>query len=548
MKTLLLISLFFTSLVSLSGKDQGDKQDNDYDVVVYGGTSAGIIAAVQAAKMGKTVVLIVPDGHLGGLTTGGLGQTDIGNKQVIGGLARQFYERIAKKYNRPEAWKWQKKSDYRSHGQSLTEKGESTMWTFEPSVALEVYRDLIRENNIPVVMNERLDLKKRCVVKKNGAIRRILMESGKTFSGGMFIDASYEGDLMARSGVSYFVGREGEEVYHEPLNGVRTRQAIHHQFPDGIDPYRKKGNPESGLLSGINTTAGEEGSGDHKVQAYCFRMCLTDVPENRIPFEKPADYDEQQYALLFRLIEKGYYGPFCTFSAMPNRKTDSNNNGPFSTDFIGQNYAYPDGDYETREKILRAHETYQKGLMWTLANHPRVPDSIRRVFSRWGLPKDEFTDNGHWPDQLYVREARRMIGTLVMTQHHCTQDSTVSRSVGMGAYTMDSHNIQRYVNGKGWVKNEGDVQVGGFGPYPIGYGAIIPKKEECTNLLVPVCLSASHIAYGSIRMEPVFMILGQSAATAACLALDSHTSVQDIDYDRLKEQLLKDKQILYTRK
>jgi len=549
MKTFLFISLFLSFLTPLPvAKDRDAGQDDHYDVVVYGGTSAGIIAAVQTAKMGRTVVLIVPDGHLGGLTTGGLGQTDIGNKQVIGGLAREFYERIARKYDRPGAWKWQRKEDYRSRGQSLTREGETTMWTFEPSVASQVYDDLIRENRIPVVMNERLALGKKCVLKKDGAIRSILMESGRRFSGKMFIDASYEGDLMACSGVTYFIGREGEEVYHENLNGVRTQQAVYHQFPDGIDPYVKEDDPESGLLPGIHTTPGEEGSGDRKVQAYCFRMCLTDVPENRIPFEKPAGYNEQDYELLFRLIEKGYSGPFCTFSAMPNRKTDSNNNGPFSTDYIGHNYAYPDGDYETREAIIRAHETYQKGLMWTLANHPRVPDSIREAFSRWGLPKDEFMDNGHWPGQLYVREARRMIGERVMTQHHCTQDSSVSRSVGMGAYTMDSHNIQRYVNGKGWVKNEGDVQVGGFGPYPISYGAIIPKKEECTNLLVPVCLSASHIAYGSIRMEPVFMILGQSAATAACLAIDNNTTVQELAYNALKEQLLKDKQILQNKR
>ncbi len=519
-------------------------KNNHFDVVVYGGTSAGIVAAVQASRMGKHVVLIVPDGHLGGLTTGGLGQTDIGNKQVIGGIAREFYERIAAKYDKPEAWVWQKKTEYKSYGQSETVKGERTMWTFEPKVAAEVYGDMLRENKIPVVLNERLDLKHPCVMKKKTKIQAVVMESGHIFYGKMFIDASYEGDLMAKSGVSYTVGREAESKYHETLNGVRTKQAIHHQFPDGIDPYITQGDPSGGLLPGIFLSAGEEGAGDKKVQAYCFRMCLTDVPENMIPPEKPEHYNEKEYELLFRYIAHGAKGPFFTFSPMPNRKTDSNNNGPFSTDFIGRNYDYPEGDYRTREIIFREHENYQKGLLWTLANHPRIPDSIRKVYKKWGLPKDEFPENGHWPPQLYIRESRRMVGDMVMTQHHCTGDSVVSRPVAMAAYTMDSHHVQRYVNAEGWVKNEGDVQVGGFPPYPIGYGAIIPKVKECTNLLVPVCLSASHIAYGSIRMEPVFMILGQSAATAACIAIDTKRPVQKVDYTLLRKKLLSDKQIL----
>jgi hypothetical protein len=285
-------------------------------------------------------------------------------------------------------------------------------------------------------------------------------------------------------------------------------------------------------------------------------MVLTDIEGNMIPVDKPEDYNEMEYELLFRCIEAGksgssfsfseagYEGSFYKFAMMPNRKTDSNNEGPVSTDFIGRNYQYPDGDYKTREQIIQNHINYQKGLVWTLCNHPRVPEEIREEYSRWGLPKDEFADNDHWPPVFYIREARRMIGEMVMTQYHCTQDSFVSRLVGLGAYTMDSHNVQRYVTDKGFVQNEGDVQVGGFGPYPIGYGAIIPKSEECTNLLVPVCLSASHIAFGSIRMEPVFMILGQSAATAACLSIDSDCTVQELDYTLLRENLVAGNQVL----
>lgn len=498
----------------------------DYDLVIYGGTSSGLAAAVQASRMGKKVIVIEPTIHIGGLTTGGLGATDIGNKQAIGGISREFYQGIAQKY--------------------ATERTDSleSMWTFEPKVARAVYEDWIKAYDIKIITNERLDLDNG-VLKKNGRIEEIKMESGNTYRAKVFIDASYEGDLMALSGVQYTVGREANLKYGETLNGVQKQLAIYHQFPDGVDPYIVPGDSSSGLLPQVHTQPGVEGSGDQRVQAYCFRMCLTDDPDNRIAIEKPTAYEEQEYELLFRAIEAGYEGPFFIMSKMPNQKTDSNNKGPVSSDFIGRNYDYPEGDYATRERIIQEHEVYQKGLLWTLSYHPRVPEKIRAEFSRWGLPKDEFTDNGHWTPQLYIREARRMVSDFVMTEHHCVQDSiTADRSIGMGAYTMDSHHMQRYVTEKGDVKNEGDVEVGGFGPYPISYGAIIPKKSECTNLLVPVCLSASHIAFGSIRMEPVFMILGQSAATAAALAIDRKIAVQDLDYATLRERLIQDSQVL----
>ncbi|HDS07428.1 MAG TPA: FAD-dependent oxidoreductase [Bacteroides sp.] len=520
----------------------------EYDLVIYGGTSAGIVAAVQAVRMEKSVLVVNPGTHIGGLTTGGLGQTDIGNKQVIGGISREFYRRIRDYYEDTLHWEWETRADYRDGGQTRTLQGEDAMWTFEPKAAMRVFNDLITEYGIPIIRNQRISLQEG-VVKENGKIKALRLESGRLIRGKMFMDATYEGDLMAVSGVSYTTGREAVSEYGESLNGVQTKMAVHHQFEQDIDPYVVPGDTASGLLPGIFEDPGEEGSGDRKVQAYCFRMCLTDVPENRILLRRPGPYNEQEYELLFRALEQGYSGPFFIMSMMPNRKTDANNNGCFSSDFIGRNYEYPEGDYKKRGEIIRAHRNYQLGLLWTLANHPRVPEEIRAEWQQWGLPADEFTDNGHWTPQLYIREARRMVSDFVMTQHHCTQESASARqSVGMGAYTMDSHHVQRYVNEQGFVKNEGDVQVGGFSPYPIEYRSIIPKREECTNLLVPVCLSATHIAFGSIRMEPVFMVLAQSAATAACLAINEHVTLQDLDYMTLRERLIGDEQVLSFRK
>lgn len=515
-----------------------------HDIVVYGGTSGGVAAAVQAARMGRTVVLIEPTRRLGGLTTGGLGQTDIGNKQAIGGISREFYQRIRQHYNRPEAWKWQPHETYRSEGQSRTGDQEDTMWTFEPSAALRVFQDLVREHHVPVIYGERLDLGNG-VVKDGARIVRIRMESGREFEGTVFIDATYEGDLMAGAGVSYTVGREANSQYGETLNGVQTRYAKHHQLVAGLDPFVRKGDPSSGLLPGVDPNGpGEEGSRDHRVQAYCFRMCLTDHPDNRLPWTKPDSYRELDYELLFRNFEAGFDGVPWNNSAMPNRKTDVNNNTGFSTDFIGQNYDYPDADYETRARIVQRHLEYQRGLMWTLAHHPRVPEHVRREVSKWGPCKDEFVEGGGWQEQLYIREARRMVGAYVMTQHHCQGRAVAEDSVGLAAYTMDSHNVQRHVDAQGHVRNEGDVQVGGFPPYPISYRSLVPKADECENLLVPVCLSATHMAFGSIRMEPVFMVLGQSAATAAVLALDAETPVLQVDYANLRERLLADRQVL----
>ncbi len=520
------------------------------DVVIYGGTSAGIVAAIQAKRLGKSVVIIEPTSHLGGLTTGGLGQTDIGNKQAIGGLSREFYRRVRKYYDQPEAWRWQRKEEYQSIGQSRTNPDEDTMWTFEPHAALKIFRDWLHELDIPVVMNERLDRSRGVLTTRSKPWRivSIATKSGNVYRGRMFIDATYEGDLMAAAGVQYTIGRESNSQFGESLNGVQTMHATHHQFVRGVDPFRIRGDRDSGLLPFIESSPPEaDGMGDHRLQAYCFRMCMTDHPENRIPWHKPDGYQEEWYELLLRNFEAGENRVPLSIGLMPNRKTDANNNFGFSTDFIGQNYEYPEASYEKRREILEQHRLYQQGLMWTLANHPRVPDAVRNEVARWGMCRDEFVEGQGWQDQLYIREARRMVADVVMTQHHCQGREKVEDAIGLAAYTMDSHHVRRHVDPDGYVRNEGDVQVGGFPPYPISYRSIVPKGDQCSNLLVPVCLSASHIAFGSIRMEPVFMVLGQAAATAASQAIDHNATVQNLDYENLRATLLQDGAILDRR-
>ncbi|WP_256975502.1 FAD-dependent oxidoreductase [Paenibacillus sp. MY03] len=491
-----------------------------YDLVIYGGTSAGISAAVQAKRLGLAPLLIEPSGRLGGLSSGGLGDTDFGKSAAIGGLSMEFYRRVGIRYGE-----------------------DQPAWMFEPKVALDVFREWIDEYGVEVWLNERLD-EAGGVRKDANRIASIVLESGKTVAGRMFMDASYEGDLMKASGVSYATGREGNAVYGETHNGIQTGVARFNQLPGGIDPYIVKGDRLSGLLPGVNPEAGgADGDGDRRVQAYCYRMCLTDKPDNRIMIDRPSDYDEREYELMFRAIEQGQRR-FFKLRMLPGRKTDSNNDNGFSTDYIGRNYDYPEADYKKRAIIAREHENYQKGLVWTLQNHPRVPKEIRDYYKEWGLPLDEFEENGYWTPQLYIRESRRMIGETVMNENHIFLRSPVHDSVGMGSYNMDSHHVQRHVGQDGFVVNEGDVQIGLPSPYPISYRSIVPKESECANLFVPVCLSSSHIAYGSIRMEPVFMVLGQSAATAAAMAIEADIGVQQVNYEELRERLLSDGQKL----
>ena len=509
----------FYLLLFVSFKVAGQKAT--YDICIYGGTAAGVIAAYTGKMMGKSVLLIEPSKHPGGLTTGGLGFTDIGNKYAISGLSLDLYRRIGKHYGRFE------------------------QWIFEPGVAEKILVGYIERSGAPVLYDYRIV----SANKEQGFIKNIVLEnssnpfaaSNKTISAKMFIDCSYEGDLMARAGVSYTVGREDNSLYNETYNGVRMEET--HQFPDGVDPYKTPGDTASGLLWGISSEKlAPKGTGDKKVQTYNYRVCLTNKKENSIPIMKPENYDPSVYELLVRYIDKkkpvNLNDRVLKIDLMPNGKTDINNNGPFSTDMIGMNYQYPEGDYNTRKKIAKQHEDYVKGLMYFIGHDERIPLHLRNEMLQWGYPKDEYIDNNHFTPQMYVREVRRMVGAYVMTQNNCEGREVVSDAIGMAAYTMDSHNCQRVVV-NGMVKNEGDVQKGGFGPYPIAYRSLTPKAAECKNLLVPVCLSASHIAYGSIRMEPVFMALAQSATVAASRAIDTKKTVQEVDVKKV-QQLLKE--------
>ncbi|NHE58213.1 FAD-dependent oxidoreductase [Cyclobacterium plantarum] len=522
MKNLIVSFCFAFTFLTMSCSTNKESEVENYDVVVYGANSAGIIAAYTAKTMGKSVLLIEPSLHLGGLTTGGLGYTDIGNKYAVTGLSRDFYRRLGDHY------------------------GKFEQWIFEPSVAKKTFQEYLDRAGIEVQYDYRVIE----AIKEDGFIKEIQLEKSsdpsqdhRTVSGKMFIDATYEGDLMAMSGVSYAIGREANEVYGETYNGVQLMNG--HQFPDGIDPYKTPGEPSSGLLWGISEEDLEpDGTGDDKIQAYNYRICLTNDPENRIEITEPEGYDPSMFDLLVRLFEaqpdRKSLNNYFIWSHMPNNKTDINNRGGFSTDMIGMNHEYPEADYERRQEIIDAHTHYTKSLLYFYKTDPRVPAEIQEQMQEWGYPKDEYVDNGNWTPQLYVREVRRMIGEYVMTQANCVGDEVVEDGIGMAAYTMDSHNIQRIViekEGKKMVKNEGNVEIGGFGPYPIAYRSIIPKAEEAKNLFVPAAMSASHIAFGSIRMEPVFMVLGQSAAVAACMAIDGGQTVQEVDVPALQEEL-----------
>ncbi|MFO1063899.1 MAG: FAD-dependent oxidoreductase [Pirellulales bacterium] len=534
----LLMNFLMTSLESR----MLNAQDTEVDLLIVGGTSGGITAAIAGKEAGLRVLLIEPSAHLGGLSSAGLGATDIGNKVAIGGLSREFYKRIKLFYDRPESWTFEKKTDYRSPRQK---PGEDTLWTFEPRVAEAVFREWLDEKKVPYRLRCPIDRSPSSVVREGKRLKSLRTAAGEVLSARYFIDATYEGDLLPLASVDFIIGREANAAYNETLNGVQTRQATKHQFFPGVDPYVRRGDKSSGLLPGVQPEGpGDEGSGDHRLQAYCLRMYLTDVEPNRIPFAEPQGYDERDYELLLRNFEAGLNNLPWHSIMMPNRKTDTNNNTGFSTDFIGANTDWPEASYAEREAIYRRHVHYQAGLCWTLAHHPRVPEKIRREAQQWGLAADEFRDSQNWPHALYVREGRRLVGRTVMTEHHCRGKQTAAHSVGMAAYTMDSHNVQRYVDANGQVRNEGDVQVAGFPPYPIDIGALIPKEEQCENLAVPVCLSASHIAYGSIRMEPVFMVLGQSAALMAAEADKDNRSLQSIDYTELRTKLLAADQVL----
>ena len=543
--SLISIVILILSTVNCSRKDAAETFRAD--VIVYGGTSAAVTTAVQVHRMGLSVIIVSPDKHLGGMSSSGLGFTDTGNKEVIGGLAREFYQLIYDHYDKPESWNWQKRSEYGNRGQGnpAIDGDKRTMWIFEPHVAEEAFEIMISQNNIPVHRDEWLD-RETGVEKKDGKIVSVRTLSGKLYRAKVFIDATYEGDLMASAGVRYTVGREDNSLYGETWNGVQAGVFHHgHYFKDKISPYKIPGDTSSGLLPRISTEVpGENGTGDHKVQAYCYRLCLTQHQDNKVPVTKPEGYDSTWYELLVRVAETRWNEFFAKYDAIPNHKTDVNNHGPFSYDNIGMSWDYPEASYEKRKEILNEHITYQKGLLYFMSTDKRLPQWVRDTMNTWGFSRDEFADNGYWPYNIYVREARRMIGKYVMTENDVLCKRDVPESIGMGSYTMDSHNVQRYVTAEGYVQNEGDIGVAAPRPYRISLGSILPEREQCSNLLVPVCVSCSHIAFGSIRMEPVFMILGQSAGTLASMAIEEKKDLHAVTYDELRKKLMADGQIL----
>lgn len=477
------------------------------DICIYGGNSGGVTAAIEASRRGLDVVLLDPSAHPGGMTSGGLGMTDIGSKFAIGGLARTFYQEVGTYYGVEEEWR------------------------FEPHVAQGVFEKWLAASSARVFRRQFLD----SVEKQDERIVALHTVSGLTVRARVFIDTSYEGDLMAKAGVSFTIGRESNTQYGETLNGQQVRDK--HQFDQQIDPYVSKGAPGSGVIWGIDPEAAyQQGQGDQAVQAYCFRLCLTKQENRRLPFPKPDGYDPATYELLRRFLATGWNEVFHKFDAIRNKKTDTNNHGPFSTDLIGGNHAFPNASYEERERIFQAHVCYQQGLMWTLANDAQIPQGIREEMSEWGLCADEFPEQSGWSRALYVREARRLVSDVVITEHHCTKKEEVEDPVSLAAYQMDSHNCRRLIQ-NGQVVNEGDVQVTVGQPYGISYRAIVPKQEQCSNLFVPFALSASHIAFGSIRMEPVFMGLSQAAAIAAAMALENKQAVQEVPYSELASEL-----------
>ena len=510
MKSLSLLLLFSASVAA----------SQHFDVVVYGGTAGGAIAAVSAARAGMKVALLEPGKHLGGMVSGGLSATDVGKKEVIGGYPLEFYLRAGRRYG-------------------MAQYGQQAAWMMEPHVAEEILRQMLREASVTVMMNHQLR-QNHGVTKTGAMIRQITMESGASFSAGVFVDSSYEGDLMAQAGVSYTWGREAASQYGESLAGVRAKTEGH-QFEVNVSPYDAQGS----LLPEIDRgSRGEAGAADRKVQAYNYRLCFSDDPANQTPFARPESYNPARYELLARLLAARLQAEaaapkvstLLSIISVPNHKADVNNNGPFSTDYLGASWAYPNASYEMRDRIRQAHRDYTAGLLYFLANNAQVPAGTRKEMNRWGLCKDEFTDNGNWPFQLYVREARRMVGEFVMTQKDLQTEVRKPDAIGMGSYNSDSHNVVRIVDSNGFVRTEGNMEVP-VKPYQIPYRIMLPKRGEAANLLVPVAFSASHVAYSSVRMEPQYMMLGQAAGDAAAMAVRGKRAVQEIDTGALRAAL-----------
>ncbi len=533
------------SIILLSILFAGILKAQSYDVVVYGASSAGVTAAIQVSRMNKKVLLVSTNQQVGGLTSSGLGATDINQHTVIGGISREFYQRIYSYYANPTSWTSQTPDEYfvNTLGKFFW-KGRSDVlkmqWMFEPHAAQKVFKEMLSNAAVEIAYNQRLDLKKG-VVKTGTAIQSIKMESGKVYTAKMFIDATYEGDLMAKSGVKYTVGREANSQYGESFNGV-LKDKLFGGGKQSVDPYIEEGNPKSGLLPYIESKApGANGDADHRVQAYCYRFTLSKDSLNQIPITKPKNYNPLWYELyghLYKLNPKIGIDQLLTLTPLPNKKTDTNH-----ADFIGASYTWAEANYKQRDKLAQMHKDYALGKLWFMVSDPRIPERVKAEIKKYGLAKDEFKDNENFPYQIYIREARRMVSEYVMTENNVTRTVVAPESVALGTYWLDSHVVSYFVDENNQLWSEGAFWKG-ENIYPIAYKSIVPKQKECSNLLVPVCLSSTHAAYGSIRMEPVYMVLGQSAATAACLAINEKVDVQNLAYNKLEQRLLKDKQIL----
>jgi hypothetical protein len=523
------------------------------DVIIYGGTSGGVVAGIQAARMGETVILLEPGKHLGGMTAGGLSWTDVGNAperiQAIGGLTREVYQRIGAAYGMKPGTEFDppKSTDATRTGVDFA---KPPSLSFEPKMAERIFNELVAEAGVTVRFNAPL----ASVEKSANRIVSLTAANGQQYRGRVFIDATYEGDLLAAAGVSFTLGREANSQYGETVNGIQgpARKPAAGKFEVSIDPFRTAGDPASGPLPYLLQLGelGQIGAADRRIQSYNYRLCLTDRPDNRRPIEPPTNYDPANYELLARWIaarekagERLTLRSFLKYDPLQKGKYDFNNRWPISTDFLGGADDYPEADASERVEIARRHEDYLRGFFHFLATDKRSPPRVREEMSRFGLCRDEFADNGGWPHQLYVREARRMVGDFVMTEHHCTGKEVAADSIGLGTYGIDMHGARRLIY-KGQPINDGSNSVSVPQPYPIAYRAIVPKQHECDNLLATFALSASHVAFGSIRMEPVFMTLSQSAATAAALAIDADQTVQEVPYPQLRDRLLLDGQVL----
>ena len=522
MKKILII--LSASLLAVSAGKSGGQVNRDYDVVVYGATAGGTIAAIAAAEEGAAVLLIEPGRHVGGMVTGGLSHNDYGDRSVIGGMALEFYKKVADHYKAP-LYYW---------------RGP------EPHVGERIFLDWLEAAGVEIRFGNRVEE----VVTRDHRIESIGLTGGDRISGRVFIDATYEGDLMARAGVSYAVGREGVRDFGESWAGRRAIMPDGHQMLPRVSSFDEKGD----LLPLIHPEPMvAEGEADAGIQGYGFRLIVTDEPSNRVSFPVPDLYDPADYALVARYyqVHPGAGNMVHLWPTLPGGKSDMNSSGPISTNVVnGLNWEYPDAEYNRRDEIWQKMKDYTLGLLYFLSYDPAVPERIRKETQEIGLCRDEFTDNGHWPHQLYIRVARRMIGEYFMTQHDLETDTVKYDAIGMGSYNIDVRHVQRtFVPVSRFpelhyeVYNEGYISIP-VAPYEIPYRALLPSYGECRNLIVPVCISASHVAYASVRMEPQYMIMGHAAGIAAAMAAREGREVHLVDIARLQEKLAAGNQVL----